>query len=150
MWQHTMVTLTQDLSSPLSFFAPRSGGVWGGQSYWGETASSGSGDHLCQEGRRADMWWGRRDKGNKIGGRCSWCTQTLSGVTRGEHLCVRVLLLMLVTQGLWRHWRLLWTLTSGPSPSPDTCPGQTQLCSHPHTAMQWKYGTLIFSDCSDL
>ena len=38
---------------------------------------------------------------------------SVSGVTRGEHLCVRVLLLMLVTQGLWRHWRLLWTLTSG-------------------------------------
>ena len=135
---HTMITLTQDPSSQLSFFAPRSGGVWGGQSYWDGTASSWSGDHFCQERRRADMRWGRRDRGNRIGGRCSWCTQCQ------ESLEESISVWECYCWCWWRkdfgdtgdycgHWPVQWT----PHPHQTLAPARRS--SHPHTAMQWKY-----------
>ena len=137
-------TLTRDPSSPHSFSAPRSGGVWGGQSYWGWTASSWRSDHFCQSTKRADMWWGRRGRGSKIEGRRSWCTQTLSGNVRC-HLRRASLggwVLMLMTQGLWRHWRHCghWPQDTGHPHLTRLAPARRSSAhsSHPHTAIQRK------------
>ena len=82
---------------------------------------------------------------------------SVSGVTRGEHLCVRVLLLMLVTQGLWRHWRLLWTLTSGPLTLTRHLPrldGAHTLTLRCNENIIWRLNFLMvhvaLADCSDL
>ena len=151
-------TLTRDPSSPHSFSAPRSGGVWGGQSYWGWTASSWRSDHFCQSTKRADKWWGRRGRGSKIEGRRSWCTQTLSEcqVSLEESISVRVSADVDDARTL-ETLETLWTLTTR------HCTGHPHLTrlaparrssahsSHPHTAIQWKYNMSpkweIFSWC---